>query len=131
MDSFFRRELWKPHQTEDIHNVSIVEIAYISLVGIMIFVDGFNVVVTWKAMRGGHFRRRSIMSKEFKAYLNNKKPRKKKRKQEDGEDGEKLEQQEHQSSLKKNNRNCKKRPAAKVSFREEEIEIEDEDVKLV
>ena len=123
--------------TEDIHNVSIVEIAYISLVGIMIFVDGFNVVVTWKAMRGGHFRRRSIMSKEFKAYLNNKKPRKKKQKQNE-KDEEKLEhidgqlQQEHQSSLKKNNSNGKKRPAAKVSFREEEIiEIEDEDVKLV
>ena len=69
MDSFFRRELWKPHLTEDIHNVSIIEIAYISLVGIMVFVDGFNIVITWRALQSGHFRRRSIMSKEFKSYL--------------------------------------------------------------
>ena len=69
--------------------------------------------------------------------MNNKKPRKKKQKQNE-KDEEKLEhidgqlQQKHQSSLKKNNSNGKKRHAAKVSFREEEIiEIEDEDVKLV
>lgn len=68
-DSFIRRELWKPHLTEDIHNVSIIEIAYISLVGIMVLVDGFNVYITWQALQRGIFRRRSIMSKEFKASL--------------------------------------------------------------
>ena len=127
MDSFFRRELWKPHLTEDIHNVSIVETAYVSLVGIAVFVDGFNITITWKAMKSGHFRRRSIMSKEFKAYLNNsnKKPRqqrtptkKKKKRETDSkkhlrqDDDEKQLQQK--SSLRKGKN--KRSPTTKVSF---------------
>lgn len=68
-DSFIRRELWKPHLTEDIHNVSIVEIAYVSLVGIMVLVDGFNIYITWQALHRGIFRRRSIISKEMRAHL--------------------------------------------------------------